>query len=205
MADSNSSRSSSAMDEQLKRYWLHMGDEDQISTADSARMEYGTSQTLGYVAFVPSIIAILFGEALPWWSQSSKSAKMLLALVTIFFILGFGTAILGSTDPKNAQTMSRGVAFAANDQESLEEGRKSLLTRAQSEEKHEAGSWQSVAFDEFRSTLLAKERDSKKFPCIYSTPRKASEPTTTNTSSSNLTTALNHDMSRLSDQQCEHI
>jgi hypothetical protein len=29
---------------------------------------------------------------------------MLVALVTVFFVLGFGTAIVGSTDPENTKT-----------------------------------------------------------------------------------------------------
>jgi FPC/CPF motif-containing protein YcgG len=41
--------------------------------------------------------------------------------------------------------------------------------RAQLEEKCEVGSWQRVVFKEFQSTLLARERGAKKFPCIYAT------------------------------------
>ena len=31
------------------------------------------------------------------------------------------------------------------------------------------GSWQRVAFEEFENTLLARERNSKRFPCVYAT------------------------------------
>lgn len=41
--------------------------------------------------------------------------------------------------------------------------------RADVEEKFEVGTWQRIAYEEFRSTILAKEITAKKFPCIYAT------------------------------------
>lgn len=76
---------------------------------------------------------------------------MIFALVAVFFILGFGTAIIGSSDLKSSKASidrffrtirlafeslsssprltADGIEFAGNAQENSERGRKSLLTR----------------------------------------------------------------------------
>jgi len=38
------------------------------------------------------------------FDSPGPSLNMLVALVTVCFVLGFGTAIVGSTDPKNTKT-----------------------------------------------------------------------------------------------------
>ena len=44
-----------------------------------------------------------------------------------------------------------------------------LLTREQVESRYEPSSWQFLAYEDFKTTILAKQTGMKKFPCVYAT------------------------------------
>jgi len=115
---------------------------------------------------------------------------MLVAFAVSFFILGFGAAILGRTSPEKVpkvidnliqnvfqtvKILSEGkvskLGKTAPTEENYQEQQvaPALLTKSDVEEQFEVGTWQRIAYEEFKSTILAKERTAKKFPCIYAT------------------------------------
>jgi len=108
---------------------------------------------------------------------------MLVALLSSFFVFGFATAILSSNEPKKTQFDLRQLfsnAFllfktrkvnSLSSEVATEKSSPSdnLLTKAQVEERFETGSWQNLAYEEFKTTLLARDRSAKTFPCIYAT------------------------------------
>lgn len=117
---------------------------------------------------------------------------MIIAVAFICFILGFGAAVIvprqSSRSRNNIVKLlgslrlispeSKGVIAGNSNAEKLlstvdtvssKPIEKGLLTKREVESIFEPSSWQSLAYQDFKAAILAKETGMKVFPCIYAT------------------------------------
>lgn len=114
---------------------------------------------------------------------------MIVALAFVCFVLGFGAAIAVARIPGRLQTTvvklldtistSSNTSLKPNDKniETLWTSPKDkgnlndsqLLTKEEVETRFGPSSWQFLAYQDFRTAILARESGIKTFPCVYAT------------------------------------
>jgi FPC/CPF motif-containing protein YcgG len=115
---------------------------------------------------------------------------MILTIAIVFFVLGFGAAIAGIGRPskpkENASELLRsirplyrkirsifnvqsekGTVLSIADEKNVVTF--NLLTKEQVESQFELSSWQSLAYNDFKSVIMAKQTGAYTFPCVYAT------------------------------------
>ncbi|UJO25194.1 hypothetical protein CLAFUW4_14323 [Fulvia fulva] len=115
---------------------------------------------------------------------------MQLAINVVIFFLGLYLPTLVASKPRKArEDLSRNVtrqiqkiisAICGRGQpeegvdveqepESIEDGAARLYTKEQVESEFDMNAWQRLAYEDFKTTILAKETGLKTFPCVYAT------------------------------------
>lgn len=116
---------------------------------------------------------------------------MIITIALVCFVLGFSAAIssdqlsntlptvilklLHSVTPKKNTSYNRydGRTDQADEKSKLRHNKDStrtvLLTKEEIENEFEPSSWQSLAYGDFKAAILARDRDTRTFPCVYAT------------------------------------
>lgn len=103
---------------------------------------------------------------------------MIIVLAIICIALGFGLAVL--LDPSSKAQYSqfkewlsacqfKTCAGETETSKTNSRGDSGLLTKDQVEANFDNASWQALAYQDFKTVVLAKENQMKTFPCIYAT------------------------------------
>lgn len=117
---------------------------------------------------------------------------MLVALAFVCFVLGFGAAIAIVRTPGKLQsnvtkllnivistsrTSWKPVSHNLSDgghlwnvlKGEINQSQANLLTKEEVESRFESSSWQALAYEDFKTAILARESGTKTFPCVYAT------------------------------------
>lgn len=117
---------------------------------------------------------------------------MILAVAFVCFALGFGVAVAAARSPGRLSTSTMkllsSLALARNDSCKIdgqstsagkglwrlqssddETSHSALLTKEEIETQFEASTWQALAYQDFKTAILARESGVKTFPCVYAT------------------------------------
>ena len=112
---------------------------------------------------------------------------MIVALAIVCFVVGFGVALATAEKPSKSKVGFRkllgqlgllpkrigGTLEDGDDARNISHSSawdvSNLLTKEQIESDFESSSWQYLAYQDFKTTILAKQTGMKTFPCIYAT------------------------------------
>lgn len=128
--------------------------------------------------YIFEVLVVSVGRLSTGYGVGNLRTNMIVVFAIACAAIGFGLAIL--LDPSSRKQYSdlrtwlqsfdlRSCTTPKDEPAKSIEEDSTLLTKAQVDSKFETGSWQTLAYQDFKSIILAKENQMKTFPCIYAT------------------------------------